>query len=148
MSNIARKFVDTFGQTPEIIAAAPGRVNLIGEHIDYSDGFVLPFAIADRTYAAIRRRADRLVRVTSMQRQNKVMSVNIDSLKPGLKGGWERYVLSVIWAMEIKSGVDVMVDGNVPLGAGLSSSAALECSVATALNGIFSLALICKLWHG
>ena len=139
MSNIARKFVDTFGQTPEIIAAAPGRVNLIGEHIDYSDGFVLPFAIADRTYAAIRRRADRLVRVTSMQRQNKVMSVNIDSLKPGLKGGWERYVLSVIWAMEIKSGVDVMVDGNVPLGAGLSSSAALECSVATALNGIFSL---------
>ena len=139
MSNIARKFVDTFGQTPEIIAAAPGRVNLIGEHIDYSDGFVLPFAIADRTYAAIRRRADRLVRVTSMQRQNKVMSVNIDSLKPGLKGGWERYVLSVIWAMEINSGVDVMVDGNVPLGAGLSSSAALECSVATALNGIFSL---------
>ena len=67
------------------------------------------------------------------------MCVDIDTLKPGLKGGWERYVLSVIWAMEIKSGVDIMIDGNVPLGAGLSSSAALECSVATALNGIFSL---------
>ena len=139
MSNIAINFLDTFGHIPEIIAAAPGRVNLIGEHIDYSDGFVLPFAIADRTYTAIRKRGDRLVCFTSMQRQNKVMCVDIDTLKPGLKGGWERYVLSVIWAMEIKSGVDIMIDGNVPLGAGLSSSAALECSVATALNGIFSL---------
>ena len=139
MSNIDKKFIDTFGHAPEIIAAAPGRVNLIGEHIDYSDGCVLPFAIADRTYAAIRERGDRLVRITSMQRQNKIISVNLDNVKPGLKGGWERYVLSVIWAMDIKAGVDVMVDGHVPLGAGLSSSAALECSVATALNGIFSL---------
>ena len=139
MSNIDKKFIVTFGHTPEIIAAAPGRVNLIGEHIDYSDGCVLPFAIADRTYAAIRERGDRLVRISSMQRQNKIISVNLDNVKPGLKGGWERYVLSVIWAMEIKSGVDIMIDGHVPLGAGLSSSAALECSVATALNGLLSL---------
>ena len=139
MSKIERKFVNTFGHSPEIIAAAPGRVNLIGEHIDYSDGFVLPFAIADRTYTAIRKRPDRLVRITSMQRQNKIICVNLDTVKPGLKGGWERYVLSVIWAMKIKTGVDVMIDGHVPLGAGLSSSAALECSVATALNEIFSL---------
>ena len=139
ISTIEKKFVDTFGQSPEVIAAAPGRVNLIGEHIDYSDGYVLPFAIADRTYAALRRRPDRLVRIASAQRKNTVITVNLDEVHPGLKGQWERYVLSVIWAMQIKHGVDVMIDGHVPLGAGLSSSAALECSVATALNDLFSL---------
>ena len=139
ISTIEKKFVDTFGQSPEVIAAAPGRVNLIGEHIDYSDGYVLPFAIADRTYAALRRRPDRLVRIASAQRKNTVITVNLDEVHPGLKGQWERYVLSVIWAMQIKYGVDVMIDGHVPLGAGLSSSAALECSVATALNDLFSL---------
>ena len=139
ISIIEKKFVDTFGQSPEVIAAAPGRVNLIGEHIDYSDGYVLPFAIADRTYAALRRRPDRLVRIASAQRKNTVIIVNLDEVHPGLKGQWERYVLSVMWAMQIKHGVDVMIDGHVPLGAGLSSSAALECSVATALNELFSL---------
>ena len=139
ISTIEKKFVDTFGQSPDVIAAAPGRVNLIGEHIDYSDGYVLPFAIADRTYAALRRRPDRLVRIASAQRKNTVITVNLDEVHPGLKGQWERYVLSVIWAMQVKHGVDVMIDGHVPLGAGLSSSAALECSVATALNDLFSL---------
>ena len=139
ISIIEKKFVDTFGQSPEVIAAAPGRVNLIGEHIDYSDGYVLPFAIADRTYAALRRRPDRLVRIASAQRKNTVITINLDEVHPGLKGQWERYVLSVMWAMQIKHGVDVMIDGHVPLGAGLSSSAALECSVATALNELFSL---------
>ena len=139
ISIIEKKFVDTFGQSPEVIAAAPGRVNLIGEHIDYSDGYVLPFAIADRTYAALRRRPDRLVRIASAQRKNTVITVNLDEVHPGLKGQWERYVLSVMWAMQIKHGVDVMIDGHVPLGAGLSSSAALECSVAIALNELFSL---------
>jgi len=139
ISTIEEKFVDTFGQSPEVVAAAPGRVNLIGEHIDYSDGYVLPFAIADRTYAALRRRPDRLVRIASAQRKNTVITVNLDEVHPGLKGQWERYVLSVIWAMQVKHGVDVMIDGHVPLGAGLSSSAALECSVATALNELFSL---------
>jgi galactokinase len=138
MSKIDRKFVDAFGQSPDIVAAAPGRVNLIGEHIDYSDGFVLPFAIADRTYAAIRKRPDRLVRIASAQRRNKIVSIQLDDIKPGLKGEWERYPLGVIWAMGVKQGLDVMIDGHVPLGAGLSSSAALECSVATALNDLFS----------
>lgn len=138
MSSIDRKFVDTFGYPPDIIAAAPGRVNLIGEHIDYSDGYVLPFAIVNRTYAAIRKRSDRLVRITSVQRRNNIVSINLANIKPGLKGEWERYVLSVIWAMQITEGVDIMIDGHVPLGAGLSSSAALECSVATALNHLFS----------
>ena len=138
MSTIDTKFAETFGAAPDIIAAAPGRVNLIGEHIDYSDGFVLPFAINDRTFAAIRIRDDRKVRIASMQRRNKIVEHNIDAIKPGLKGEWERYPLGVIWAMGLTSGIDIMIDGHVPLGAGLSSSAALECSVATALNHLFS----------
>ena len=137
-TKIEREFVRAFGQTPDIIAAAPGRVNLIGEHIDYSDGYVLPFAIADRTYAAISKRPDNLIRIASVQRKNSIITHTVDEIQPKLKGSWERYVLSVIWAMEIKHGVDVMIDGHVPLGAGLSSSAALECSVATALNDLFS----------
>ena len=139
ISKIDREFVHTFAETPDAIAAAPGRVNLIGEHIDYSDGYVLPFAIADRTYAAIRKRSDRLIRIASTQRRKTIITINLDDINPQLKGQWERYVLSVIWAMEINKGVDVMIDGHVPLGAGLSSSAALECSVATALNDLFSL---------
>jgi len=138
MSTIDTKFAETFGAAPDIIAAAPGRVNLIGEHIDYSDGFVLPFAINDRTFAAVRIRDDRKVRIASMQRRNKIVEHNIDAIKPGLKGEWERYPLGVIWAMGLTSGIDIMIDGHVPLGAGLSSSAALECSVATAINHLFS----------
>ena len=138
MSHIDKKFVETFGQSPDIIAAAPGRVNLIGEHIDYSDGFVLPFAINDRTYAAVRVRDDRTIRIASIQRKNRIVEVNLDVVKPGLKGEWERYPLGVMWAMGLEKGIDIMIDGHVPLGAGLSSSAALECSVATALNHLFS----------
>lgn len=137
MSTTDRKFVDTFANSPDIIAAAPGRVNLIGEHIDYSDGYVLPFAIADRTFAALRIRPDRLVRIASVQRRNKIITHTLDEIKPGLKGEWERYALGVIWAMGVTQGLDVMIDGQVPLGAGLSSSAALECSVATAINHLF-----------
>ena len=138
MSDIDKRFAQTFGAAPDIIAGAPGRVNLIGEHIDYSDGFVLPFAIKDRTFAAVRMRDDRKVRITSMQRRNKIVEHNLDVIKPGLKGEWERYPLSVMWALGLTHGIDIMIDGHVPLGAGLSSSAALECSVATALNHLFS----------
>ncbi len=139
MTHIDKVFLETFGDTPTIVAAAPGRVNLIGEHIDYSDGFVLPFAIKDRTFAAIRVRDDRKIRIASAQRRNKIIELQLDSVKPGLKGEWERYPLSVVWALGINQGMDIMIDGHVPLGAGLSSSAALECSVATALNHLFSL---------
>ena len=139
MSRIEEKFLETFGEEPDLVAAAPGRVNLIGEHIDYSDGFVLPFAIKDRTLVAARKRNDSTVRIASAQRRNKVVTVDINQVKPGLKGEWERYALGVLWAMGIKEGVDLLIDGNVPLGAGLSSSAALECSVAVALNELFWL---------
>lgn len=139
MSQIEKKFLETFGAEPDLVAAAPGRVNLIGEHIDYSDGFVLPFAIKDRTLVAARKRNDSTVRIASAQRRNKIVTVDISAVKPGLKGEWERYALGVLWALGVKEGVDLLIDGHVPLGAGLSSSAALECSVATALNHLFDL---------
>ena len=139
MSVIEKKFLEIFGNEPDLVAAAPGRVNLIGEHIDYSDGFVLPFAIKDRTLVAARKRDDSTIRIASMQRRNKVVTVDINRVKPGLKGEWERYALGVVWSMGVKTGVDLLIDGHVPLGAGLSSSAALECSVATAMNHLFGL---------
>ena len=139
MSSIEEKFLETFGEEPDLVAAAPGRVNLIGEHIDYSEGFVLPFAIKDRTMVAARKRDDSTVRVASAQRRNKIVTVDISDVKPGLKGEWERYALGVLWSMGVTSGVDLLIDGHVPLGAGLSSSAALECSVATAMNHLFDM---------
>ena len=139
MASLVRNFEELFGRRPEVISEAPGRVNLIGEHIDYSEGFVLPFAIADRTYAAIASRTDGLVRIASHQRKEKIFTINIQDVKPGSKGDWEKYVLGVLWSLGISSGVDILVDGNVPAGAGLSSSAALECSVAVGLNELFTL---------
>lgn len=139
MVSIARNFETLFGRKPEVISEAPGRVNLIGEHIDYSEGFVLPFAIADRTYAAIASRSDGLVRIASVQRKENIFSIDIKDVQPGSKGDWEKYVLGVIWSLDIGTGVDILVDGNVPAGAGLSSSAALECSVAVGLNELFGL---------
>ena len=137
-------FKEVFGNDPDVVASAPGRINLIGEHIDYSDGFVLPFAITNRTTVAIKKRADKKIRLASAQRQSAVFEIDIKDLKPGSDGKWERYPLGVIWSLGIKDGLDIFVDGKVPLGAGLSSSAALECSVATALSHLFDLNLDLK----
>ncbi len=137
------EFSALFGQSPEIISEAPGRVNLIGEHVDYCDGFVMPFAISDRTYAAIHRRNDRNIRIASAQRPDELFEISLDDLAADSKGDWERYILGVIWAFgdRITTGLDILVDGGVALGAGLSSSAALECSIATALNQLFDVGL-------
>jgi len=136
-------FTALFGQSPEIITEAPGRVNLIGEHVDYCDGFVMPFAISDRTNAAISRRSDNLIKIVSKQRPGKIFETSIQSLSPRADGDWERYILGVIWAFgsKVATGLDIYVDGHVALGAGLSSSAALECSIAIALNKIFEVNL-------
>lgn len=135
----AMSFGTIFGSKPDVIAAAPGRINLIGEHVDYSDGFVLPFAISSRTTVAIKKRTDQKIRLASAQRQSSIFEIELDDLKPGSEGKWERYPLGVIWALGIQSGLDIFIDGKVPLGAGLSSSAALECSMAVALNHLFNL---------
>jgi galactokinase len=139
MGALSTNFESLYGHKPQVISEAPGRVNLIGEHIDYSDGFVLPFAIADRTHAAIAKRSDGLVRIASNQRKNELFTIDAADVKPGSAGEWEKYVLGVIWALKIDSGLDILIDGTVPTGAGLSSSAALECSVAVALNLLFEL---------
>lgn len=132
-------FAALFGDSPQIIAQAPGRVNLIGEHVDYCDGFVMPFAINDRTYAAISKRPDRQIKIASKQRAAEIIETSLDKVSPAVAGGWERYILGVIWAFgdRITTGLEILVDGGVALGAGLSSSAALECSVAIALNELF-----------
>jgi galactokinase len=141
MSSISHEFHTLFGHLPEVTSEAPGRVNLIGEHIDYSEGFVLPFAIANRTHAAISRSRDGLVRISSHQRRNNIFSISISDVKPGSKGDWEKYVLGVIWSLGVTEGLNILVDGNVPAGAGLSSSAALECAVAVGLNALLGLGL-------
>ena len=133
-------FTALFGHSPEIVTEAPGRVNLIGEHVDYCDGFVMPFAINDRTYAAISKRTDRLIKIASKQRPGEIFETSFDQLSPEGEGDWERYILGVIWAFgdRVDTGLEILVDGGVALGAGLSSSAALECSIATGLNKLFN----------
>ena len=137
--SIRELFSETFGLAPDLLSAAPGRVNLIGEHVDYNDGFVLPFAIDARTYCAIRIREDSRIRIASKQEGGSIFETEIASLTPLSGPVWTRYILGVIWALGVRKGVEVLVDSEVPTGAGLSSSAALECSVATALNEILDL---------
>jgi galactokinase len=136
---IREDFTTLFGVNPDLVASAPGRVNLIGEHIDYSDGFVLPFAIQAKTYCALRIRSDERIRVATNQHKRDVFESSIAELKPQTGPVWTRYILGVLWALDIKVGVEILVDSEVPSGAGLSSSAALECSVATAFNAHFAL---------
>ena len=137
--DITELFAKGFGYPPEVVASAPGRVNLIGEHIDYSEGFVLPFAIDAVTKCAIAKRDDEKIRIISAQKKNEVIESNLEAIAVKEGSAWSRYIYGVIWAMEIDSGLDIYIDGKVPLGAGLSSSAALECSLATALNHLFHL---------
>ena len=137
--SIRNSFSDIYGVAPDLITAAPGRVNLIGEHVDYNDGFVLPFAIEARTYCALRIREDSRIRIASKQEDGAPYETDFASLKPLTGPIWTRYILGVIWALDVKSGLEILIDSEVPTGAGLSSSAALECSVAVALNEILDL---------
>ena len=151
MHPLANKFNELFSRQPEVLAAAPGRVNLIGEHVDFLDGFVLPFAIKDVTKVAIARNGTNKIKVASAQENFKIEEVALQDLQPLTGKTWTRYPIGVIWALEIKDGLDVLIDGQVPLGAGLSSSAALEAAVGTALNHLYKLdispeklALLCQ----
>ena len=141
VQDISKRFAEVFGANPEVVAAAPGRVNLIGEHIDYSDGFVLPFAISDTTTVALSRRDDQIIRIASAQKSTEIVETSLDELIPLTGESWARYALGVLWVLKIDTGVDLLIDGRVPLGAGLSSSAALECSIATAVNHLFNKGL-------
>jgi galactokinase len=129
-------FTEIFGSTPAGAWAAPGRVNLIGEHTDYNDGFVLPFALPQRTTVEASLVDGSLWTVWSAQ-TGETVSFGPDDLVPGRIGGWAGYVAGIVWALR-RSGLHsgaarLAVDSDVPVGAGLSSSAALECAVLTAL---------------
>jgi galactokinase len=126
--------------------AAPGRVNLIGEHTDYNDGFVLPLALPYATSATVSRRDDGRLRIRSAQRGAGAVETAVADLAPGSVEGWAAYAAGVVWALReaghgVGGGFDVAVDGDVPEGAGLSSSAALECSVAAAVDDLLGLGL-------
>jgi galactokinase len=134
--------------------SAPGRVNLIGEHTDYNDGFVLPFAIDARTAVAVAPRADDILRVRSSVDEAPA-SVPISALDelfvtaaPSSVPEWSAYPLGVAWALRHAAGkaaaprgLDLAIASSVPIGAGLSSSAAIECSVAVALNELWGAGL-------
>jgi galactokinase len=117
--------------------AAPGRVNLVGEHTDYNDGFVLPVALPHTTRVAAVPRADGVLRMSSRQREGTV-EVAVADLAPGAVTGWAAYPAGVVWALREAGhdvgGFDLTVDSDVPLGAGLSSSSALESATALAVT--------------
>lgn len=131
-----RAFEALTGRKPDGVWAAPGRINLIGEHTDYNDGFVLPVAVDRYCRAAVAARDDGVLRCFSVQR-GAGAEVRVDELSAMSVQGWSAYVLGTAWALREAgvpiTGADVVVDSNVPGGAGLSSSAALECSVGLAL---------------
>ena len=127
----------------EANASAPGRVNLVGEHTDYHDGFVLPMVIPQRAHALLRRRGDRDVRATSAQVSTGTETYQLGHERSGR--GWLDYVQGVTFALGrcgmAVGGFDLFIDSSVPVGAGVSSSAALEVSVLRALRELFSLDL-------
>ncbi|MDQ1617785.1 MAG: galactokinase, partial [Actinomycetota bacterium] len=141
----ADAFQATYDDAPAGVWSAPGRVTLIGEHTDYNDGFVLPFAIAARTSVAASRRTDGMVRMRSVQQHSGDVSIPVEDLAPGTPDGWAAYVAGIVWAARQAGhdvgGLDLLIDGRVPLGSGLSSSHALECAVALAVNDMFELGL-------
>lgn len=132
-------FTSTFGTEPEGVWAAPGRVNLIGEHVDYAGGICLPFALTQLTAAAMSRRDDDVVKVVSIMPGGDTPSefeISLSEVGPKNPDNWAGYAVGSIWAgRESKTipgdcGFNIALVSDVPLGAGLSSSAALECSVA------------------
>ena len=145
VSNDANVLVEAFragtGRQPTGVWAAPGRVNLIGEHTDYNDGYVMPFALAQRVLIAAAPRDDGTWSVTSLNNDSTKIFRAAD-LRPGM-AGWQAYVAGVVWALEDAGhqvgGADLVLTSDVPEGAGLSSSAALECAVLTALADLNDL---------
>lgn len=128
---------------PAGVWSAPGRVNLIGEHVDYAGGICLPFALSQRTYVAAALNHDGVYRVVSQfgaentQAETMHEEIAMDQVCPGYPDNWAGYVVGTVWAAGLEvPGLDIAIVSDVPVGAGLSSSAALECSVALAAAGL------------
>ena len=143
-------FRERFGVEPDGVWSAPGRVNLIGEHTDYNGGLCLPMNLPHRTYVALRRTGSTLhgavVNLASAQEAAAgLWTTTLAEVAPGTVSGWPAYAAGVAWALARRGhaigGFDAVIDSCVPYGAGLSSSAALECAVAVALSDAFALGL-------
>ncbi|MFE1035012.1 galactokinase [Streptomyces sp. NPDC058807] len=142
---VGERFRELYGAEPEGIWAAPGRVNLIGEHTDYNDGFVMPFALPHTAVAAVSRRDDGILRLHSADIGAGPVELRVADLTPESDKAWTAYPSGVVWALREAghelTGADIHLASTVPSGAGLSSSAALEVVVALALNDLYSLGL-------
>lgn len=140
--NMKKSFVDFYGGTGDIIEFfSPGRVNLIGEHIDYNGGFVFPCALDFGTYAAVRLRDDNIVNFATLNFDKKV-SINLDSVIYLKEDDWANYPKGVIKEFQNKNceikGFDILYYGNIPNGSGLSSSASLEVLTGVVINDLFN----------
>lgn len=141
IDRLRRLFSDQFGGVPDVVARAPGRVNLIGEHTDYNDGFVLPCAISKQTMAAVRTRKDGVVRVVAGDLNNAITEFKLSqSIAPCSLAPWSNYVRGMVAGLLSEgvaiAGADIGIVGSMPQGAGLSSSAALENAVGLALAAL------------
>jgi galactokinase len=139
-------FRERFGGEPDGLWRAPGRVNLIGEHTDYNDGYVLPFAIDRASRVAVALRDDRRVRIASTFEGGDPVETTLDEIAARRFSGWSAYPFGVVWAfgeagtdLAAVRGFDLAVDSDVPVGAGLSSSAAIEMATAVALNDLWAV---------
>jgi galactokinase len=140
--DLAAAFHQTYRRAPDGIWHAPGRVNLIGEHTDYNDGLVLPFALTRGVSVAAAGRSDGILELRSLQAPEPE-TVRLDALAPGATKGWASYAAGVAWALRTAGhpvgGASLLIDSDLPQGAGLSSSAALECAVQLALCDLYGL---------
>jgi galactokinase len=141
----AEAFLACHGTPPEGVWHAPGRVNLMGEHTDYNEGWVLPFALNLGVVAAAARRGDAVLDIRSRQARRDAVSLPLASLAAGSVTGWPAYPAGVAWAMRSAGypvgGASLVIDSDLPQGAGLSSSAALECATALALAGLYQVSV-------
>jgi galactokinase len=139
---VTQAFRERFGADPSVLVRAPGRVNLIGEHTDYNDGFVLPMAIDRAVWAALRPAPGRHCRVVATD-QGDEAGFDLDGLERADCGGWVEYLRGVAWALQRRghrlSAWEGVIAGDVPIGAGLSSSAALELATARAFAAVSDL---------
>jgi len=140
---VTPSFQDLFGHPPEVVAQAPGRVNLIGEHTDYNGGYVLPMAIPQQTHVELRRRPDRRVRAFSVNtsRAGEILEYELGQETAGK--GWLDFVQGVTQVLQREghalTGFEIWISSEVPLGSGLSSSASLDMAILRALREAFSL---------
>jgi galactokinase len=146
LARVTRTFAERFGGEPALVARAPGRVNLIGEHTDYNDGFVLPLAIGRQSLIAARPRKDRQVTVIAADFANAEYRFELDeAAAPSADQPWSNYVRGMVAAMQAAgyalTGADIVLAGNIPQGSGLSSSASVAVAVGIAFDAMAGLHL-------